>query len=74
LILGEQQYFVWDTASQSTKRLDIIKILGEIASLGYTHAQRAVRTPTPVSYATGCEPFLSAGCCSPDSYSLPSSV
>jgi len=26
LILGKQQYFVWDTASQSTKWLDILKI------------------------------------------------
>jgi len=28
LILGEQQYFVWDTAAQSTKFLDILKIWG----------------------------------------------
>jgi len=28
LVLGEQQYFVCDTASQSTKCLDILKILG----------------------------------------------
>jgi len=26
LILGEQQYFIWDTASQSTKLLTILKI------------------------------------------------
>jgi len=28
LILGEKHYFLWDTASQSTKWLDILKCLG----------------------------------------------
>jgi len=28
LILGEQQYFVWDAASQSTKLLDLLKVGG----------------------------------------------
>ena len=28
LTLGKQHYFVWDTASQSTKWLDMLKILG----------------------------------------------
>jgi len=28
LTLGEQQYFVWDTASQSTKLLDVLKVWG----------------------------------------------
>ena len=31
LILREQQYFVWDTASQSTKWLDMLKIWGDMA-------------------------------------------
>ena len=34
LILGEQQYFVWDTASQSTKWLNTLKIVG-----GYAYDQ-----------------------------------
>jgi len=34
LILGEQQYFVWDAASQSTKRLDMLKISGRHGPLG----------------------------------------
>jgi len=31
LIFGEQQYFLWDTTSQSTKLLDILNILGAMA-------------------------------------------
>jgi len=34
LILREQQHFVWDTTSQSTKWLDVLKILGEHGPLG----------------------------------------
>ena len=37
LILGEQQYFVWDAASQSTKWLDMLKIWGGPWPLGYAY-------------------------------------
>jgi len=36
LILGEQQYFVCVTASQSTKWLDLLKIWGDMVTPGYT--------------------------------------
>jgi len=37
LILGNQQYFVLDAASQSTKRLDILKIWWVMALPDYTY-------------------------------------
>ena len=38
--LSEQQYFVWDTATQSTKRQDILEVWeghGPVGSLGYAY-------------------------------------
>jgi len=34
LILGDEQYFAWDTASQSSKRLNVLKIGGGHGSTG----------------------------------------
>jgi len=46
LTLSEQQRFVWDTASQSTKRQNMIKIWG-------------TWSPWPPGYVYGCEhPWL----------------
>jgi len=43
--LSEQQYFVWDTASQSAKRHDMLAILGGMAPPGcaYSHCRPWLR-------------------------------
>jgi len=45
LILGDQQYFVWDTTSQSTKWIDILKIwgYGSLVSTGYAYVSGSYR-------------------------------
>jgi len=43
LILGEPQYFVWDTVTESIKWLDIRKIGGNMAPWGYAYGPTFVR-------------------------------
>ena len=43
LTLGEQQYFVWDTASLSTKWRGILKIWGALPPRGYAYDGRDIQ-------------------------------